>query len=114
MMKTEITQKKVGAWFWSQWLNQECDQRDNKGTQGQNNGDDPTNIGCSGVMKQTTLYKVLASKTALGMQELTLKGYIKTAWDLFRIAFLHKKGKGTTRTAFIVVADSLNRDKPFG
>ncbi len=67
-------------------LTAKCHDRDRQGT-------DTTDGSTDGVIKQDTLFKVLATETACTVFSLTPEGYLKAIWTLFKIAFIEKKFK---------------------
>lgn len=82
-------------------LAQQCRQRDEQSQHAGNGGYD-------GTIKQRTLSAVLADKTALLNESLSLVGYLKTIFALFKIAFCRKKRQGFRNVVWCIVEeDSL-------
>lgn len=104
MIETERVYKGPIAYQIVSYLGVECNHRDN-------HGDDTAYSCCDGTISQNTLFKVLADKTALAIEELTFWGYIKTTWYLLYMTIFHKKPKGFVRNVFIIFSDSLPDDE---
>lgn len=68
-------------------LAKECYDRDNQGKKG-------TDDIYDGTIYQGTLFKVLASKSAVVYETLTVKSYLKIGFALFKEALLYKKVNG--------------------
>lgn len=81
--KTEIAHK-FHAYTAAVALAAECDNRDRK-------AEHAAYGGYNGTIKQDTLYQVLASKTAIMHERLSLVGYLVIVARLFKIAFIDKK-----------------------
>lgn len=106
MRATSERNRKFFAAWWAVCLAQECYNRDNDGC-------DCTNSGYDGRIKQATITSVLADKTALFQEELTLMGYLKTIVILFYITFIHKRRDCADRKMYCIVEDVTPTDESF-
>ena len=102
---TERNRKFLASW-WAVCLAQECDNRDNGGCNCRDSGYD-------GRIKQATIESVLADKTALFQEKLTLMGYLKTIVTLFYITFIHKRGDCDYREMYCIIEDVTLPDESF-
>ena len=100
-----LTQKRWLAHCWSAGLAQQCHDRDHQSDNTDNGTYDRT-------IKQSTLSAVLTDKTALIYNRLTLIGYLKTIFALFKATFCHKKRKGCIKFVGCVIEEISLSDTP--
>ena len=106
MRATDKKMKKVVAFWRVAALVEDCEQRENGREYGKDRPYD-------GTVKYNTIVSVLANKTALFHEPLTLMGYLKTVFILFYITFIHKRRKGTHREVLCIVDDFTPAEIPF-
>ena len=78
--------KRYDGYALSVWLANKCYQRDHQTNEAANGGYNRT-------ISQDTLADVLSEETTVVNEYATTVGYLKICVELFKVAFLHKKGK---------------------